>query len=123
MSLKVTGIADCRAVLGPSQNMRAYQLQPGTSDYVTGGYPITAAQVDMQYLFGAWVIACDNAEAIAYAAYFVLAAGAFGTTPKPQTSIKLLVTIPSFSGTGRNQEILPGTDLSACTWFAEFLGY
>src|ERR1700676_2652411 len=112
MSLTVTGIADCRAMLGPSQWLRGYQLQPGVSDYVTGGYVIQAGAGDMGFLFGAWVMAVDNAEGIAYNINFVFAAGAFGTTPIPQTSIKMMFTQPSFSGTGANNEIPNGTNLT-----------
>ena len=123
MALTITGIPDCRAALGPSQMARAYQLAPGTSDYVTGGYVINAAQVDLEFLFGAWKIAVDNQFAVAYGSEFVLPAGSFGTTPKPSKTINLLVTQPNFSGAGRNEEILPGTNLSGVYWWAYFIGY
>lgn len=123
MALTITGIPDCRALLGESNWLRGYQLAPGTSDYTTGGYVINAKQVDLYRIFGAYIIAVDDQFAVTYNSYFVLGAGAFGTTPQPQTSINLLVTQPNFSGAGRNEEILPGTNLSGVYWWAVFQGY
>ena len=129
MALTITHIPECDAMLGPAQRMRGYQLKPGTSDYVTGGYPITAGVGGtnnlggFEFLFGAWVIAVDNAEAIAYNIEFVFAAGAFATTPVPQSTIYMMFTQPTFSGTGANNEIPVGTNLSGVYVWAEFLGY
>ena len=85
MAIKVTGIGDCRAMLGPSQWLRAYELD-GDNSYPTGGWPITATQVDLEFIFGAWIIAWNAASAL-YLSQFVQVAGAFGTTTAPQTSI------------------------------------
>ena len=124
MALTITGVADCRAVLGPSQSLRTYQLAPGVSDYVTGGYPITAASVDMVEVFGAWIIA-RNAAAEIFEAQFILAAGAFGTAPSPQTTIYLRVLeVVSSSGSYYEfGEVANGYNLTGFDYFAAFLGY
>ena len=123
MALTITGVPDCRAMLGPSQWLRTYQLSPGVSDYVAGGYPITAASVDMVDLFGAWIIA-QNAAAEHLYPVFVLPAAAFGTTPTPQATIYLEVKeVVSSGAIYAFSEITVGTNISGFNWFAAFLGY
>ena len=87
MSLTITGIPDCRASLGPSQDLKAYQLQPGTADYPSGGYPIllspvSGAQISIAALYGAWIIG-GNSAAASYDPHFVFPAAVFGTNPGP----------------------------------------
>src|ERR1035438_4608612 len=124
MALTITGVPDCRAMLGPSQWLRTYQLSPGISDYVAGGYPITAASVDMVELFGAWIIA-QNAAAEHLYPVFVLPAAAFGPIPPltpspiPQTTIYLEVKETISSGAiYAFSEITVGTNISGFVWRA-----
>jgi hypothetical protein len=130
MALTITRIPDCRAALGPSQNLIGFQLTPAAGDtYPTGGYVLTAGGGgtnnlgEFEFIFGAWQIACDHQIAIAYETNFVLASGAFGSVPAPQTSINMLLTQPYFSGTGANNEIPNGTNLSGAYWWIEVLGF
>ena len=68
-----------------------YIIQPGSSDYPTGGYALSALNARLKYIHGAQVVAC-NAAAAVYVAQPIFAAGFFSTTlPAPQTSIKLMV--------------------------------
>ena len=123
MALTITGVPDCRAMLGPSQWLRAYQLAPGVSDYPAGGYPITAAQVDLSFLFGAWIIAQNSAAEHLYPV-FLFPAAAFGTTPTPQQTIYLEVKEIIASGAiYAFAELTAGTNISGFDWFAYFIGY
>ena len=115
MTLTITGVPDCRAVLGPSQSLRAYQCTPGTSDYPSSGYVVQASQIDMQYIFGAAVIA-QNAAAALYAVKPVLPSSSFGSNPAPGTSILLEVT-------QNDSQAAVNTNLGSCQWIIEFLGY
>lgn len=95
MSLTITGVPDCRANLGPSQELKAYQLQPGTADYPSGGYPIygalaTTPSITIEFIYGAWIIG-GNATGASYDPQFVLPASSFGTTPMPATQINMKI--------------------------------
>ena len=91
MSLTITEVLDGAVPLGESNAIRTYQLSPGVSDYVTGGYQVTAAQLGLTRIFGAHVIA-KNASGAPYGTGVVFPAGSFGTIPTPATSVNLLVT-------------------------------
>ena len=124
MALTITGVEDCRAVLGPSQDLRAYQLAPGVSDYPTGGYIITAQNVGMSLLYGAFIIA-RNAAAEIFEAQFILAGAAFGTRPQPQSSIALRVLeVATSSGSYYEfAEVANGYNLTGFEYIAYFIGY
>jgi hypothetical protein len=63
MALTISGVPDQRQYLGQSATQRVWVLAPGTSDYVTGGYIITAAMVDLLKITGGWIIG-QNAAAV-----------------------------------------------------------
>jgi hypothetical protein len=111
MALTITAVPDIKYVLGESGRFQAYDLKPSTSDYVTGGYPITASAVELGKLVGAKVM-LTNAAGIAYGASFV------GTTPltQPQTQLNLYIT-------SAGSQVAASTDLSGCEWSAIFLGW
>ena len=113
MALTITPVPDCNAALGPSQFSKSYQVVPALSDYPTGGYPITSAELGLGSIYGAKVIA-GNAAAALFTPKFVLAAGDFGANPAPDTTINMMVTVADVQE-GAN------TDLSACKWIVEFL--
>ena len=101
MSLTITGIPDCKAVLGPSQYLKGYQLQPGTADYPAGGYVIpgslaTGSNVtgsfEGEFAYGAWETA-SNAAGSLYGLSFIPASGSFGTIPGPSSTLTMLVTL------------------------------
>ena len=112
MALTITKFPDCKAALGPSQFEEGFQIAPGISDYPTGGYPITAAQLGLGNLYGARVLA-GNAAAALFTPKFVLPAGSFGTTPSTSATINMEVTVADVQQ-GAN------TDLSACKWIVKF---
>lgn len=111
MALTITKVPDSQAALGPSQFAQSFQLQPALSDYPSGGYVITAAQLGLGNLYGAWKISA-NAAAAAYGIDFVLPT--YPATPQAQASINAFVT-------SAGSQVANGTDLSACTWIVEFL--
>ena len=105
MSLTVTGIPDCKAQIGFSQFERGVQLQPGASDYPSGGYVIpnglgvgananVTGSFEGEFAYGAWIIAA-NAVAAGFGVDFVLPSGSFGATPAPGTSLTMIVTLGS----------------------------
>lgn len=116
MSLQVTPFPDIKSLLGPSWRKTKFQLHPGAvSDYPTGGYPVTAQQLEMGLISG--FDACGtNAAGKGYELVPVFPAGSFGTVPSPATSINLVVT----SG---GTEVANGTDLSGVYFLAEADGW
>ena len=99
--LTITPIADCKAVLGQSQYLRGYQLQPGSADYPSGGYVIpgslaTGSSVtgsfEGEFAYGAWETAANSAGSL-YGLSFVPATSSFATTPSPSTTMTMLVTL------------------------------
>ncbi len=109
MALTITKVPDAKAALGISQYEELFQIQPGTSDYPTGGYSITAAALGLGSLYGLWEVA-GNAAAAAYALKPVLGASSFGSNPQPATSLNLEVT----SG---DTQLSANTNIAGCTWF------
>ena len=116
MALVATRFPDVRALLGVSWQKVKFQLHPGApSDYVTGGYPLTAAQVELGLLSGA-DIQVTNAAGKLYTMVPVFPASSFGTTPQPASSINMVVTTAG-------SEVSNGTDLSSLYWMGEFDGW
>lgn len=112
MALTITKVPDAKAFLGPSQFEEVFQIQPGTSDYPTGGYAITADELGLGSLYGGWTVG-RNAAAALFEAKVVLPAGSFGANPQPASSINLEVTVADVQQ-GAN------TNLASCTWFIAF---
>ena len=121
MALTITKIPDITYYLGESGIQRAFTLKPSTSDYVTGGYPITAANVEFGRLVGGMIVG-TNSTGATYLAQFVEPSGFFGTTPAPGTQLNLKV-VDSTSGGGAFTEVSASTDLSGCSWAALVLGW
>jgi len=111
MALTITGVPDIKYVLGESGRAQAYLLQPGASDYVTGGYPITASAVELGKLVGADLLMVSGTGA-SYNVNFV------GTAPltNPQTTLNMVV----LSG---STQVAASTDLSGASFAALFLGW
>ena len=87
-------------------------IAPRISDYPTGGYPITAAQLSLGNLYGAPVLA-SNAAAALFTPKFVLPAGRSVATSSDLQPINLEVTVADVQ--------MPAvTDLSACKWSVTF---
>lgn len=115
MALTVKQFPDIKYVLGISGRLQEYVFQPGSSDYPTGGYPVTAAALELGELVGV-TICGTNAAGAPYEAKVVFPAATFGTPPQPATSFNLLVTQGGIQAPN-------GTDLSACSWAATALGW
>jgi hypothetical protein len=115
MALTLQGYPDFRAALGFANVERGFQITPGTSDYPTSGYPITANQLSLGNLYGAEVIA-GNAAAALYTPKFVLPAANLGSgaiDPSPAATINMEVV-------QADVQVASGTDLSACKWIVKF---
>lgn len=112
MALTITAVPDIKYVWGESGRAQANLFQPGPSDYVNGGYPITASAVELGKLVGASLLLTNPAGA-AYSVKFVAQ-----TSPisQEQTQINLEV----YSGT---TQVAPSTDLSGASWTALVIGW
>jgi hypothetical protein len=121
MALTITKIPDIRYYLGESGIMNGFTFKPSASDYVTNGYPITAAQVELGYLVGA-IFLGTNSTGATYLAQFVEPTALFGTTPAVGTQLNLKV-VDSTSGGGAFTEVSASTDLSGCSWAALVIGW
>jgi len=116
MALVVTPFPDIKALLGASWRKTKFQLHPGAvSDYPTGGYPITANQLEMGLLSGLTINGTNAAGAL-FQAQVVFPGSTFGTTPQPATSVNLMVTVADV-------QVANGTDLSGVYWIAEADGW
>jgi hypothetical protein len=62
MALTISFVPDSRVYLGPSNEEEVFTLAPGVSDYPTGGYIITAAQMRLLGIYGAWLIGQNAAS-------------------------------------------------------------
>lgn len=56
MALTFKKVPEQTFFIGPSAGWRVYQATPAASDYATGGYLITPAQVDMANIIGATIL-------------------------------------------------------------------
>ena len=121
MALTITKIPDVRYYLGESGVMNGFTFTPGTSDYVTGGYPVTAASVELGYLVGGIMLGTSSTGAT-YLAQFVAPTSLFGTTPAVGTSLNLKV-VDSTSGGGAFTEVSASTNLSGVNFAALMLGW
>jgi hypothetical protein len=67
LPVPIPGVQNSHALLGPGQQIKSFLIVPGTSDYVTGGYVLTCAQLGFNPTYGiqqAWISGA-NATAVA----------------------------------------------------------
>jgi hypothetical protein len=67
LATPIPGVQGSHALLGIGQQWKSFLIVPGTSDYVTGGYALTAIQLGFNPTYGiqkAWV-SLANATAVA----------------------------------------------------------
>jgi len=109
-----------RVDLGLGLVESSWLIVPGTSDYVTGGYAITATMLGYSLLQQAWVSEA-NATATGYEAFCVfalaqLAGSSMGETGYSQFLFKVdVVTTGSQVGSGGN--------LAGCKWAVTVRGF
>jgi hypothetical protein len=115
MALQITHIADTLQPLGTPGAQRLILLQPGSSDYPSSGYPITALAAGLGNLYGAWIVS-GNAAAANYSPKFVLSGypSTFPSTYPPATAALYMEVVQA------DVQVGVGTDLSQCSWIAEF---
>jgi len=101
MALTLTRIPDCQQSAGPSQVEVGFQLQPGASDYPSGGYVIPGAlatgtgvsgNFGAEFTYGVQLIA-SNAAGAAFVPEFILPAGSFGSNPAPSQTVTMAVAL------------------------------
>lgn len=126
MALTITKVPDCGFLAGQSQRIPCYQLAPGVSDYPAGGYPITSDDVEMEFIFGAWIIA-QNDDAQHLYPVFVFPDVAFTPippAPMPQKTIYLQVKeIVSSGQIYAFSELSQGDNISGFFYWAYVVGY
>lgn len=122
MALTIKGIPDARASLGISNADKFFALAPGTSDYVTGGYVISASAVEFLKLFGASIWG-QNAAAVTAGYIWMINAG----TANPPLAGLSQVTLQAFgitTGTpGTLVEAAASTNFTGVVITALFRGY
>jgi len=111
MALTITLVPETQQAVGPARFNRQAQLTPGLSDYPTGGYPVTGAQLGIGNLWGATTLN-TNSQTAPYTINYVLST--YPTTPAPCPALFAKI---SSSGT----ELTANTNLSGCAWIAEFM--
>ena len=123
MALNIKHFPDIRASVGPSYRIEHAVLQPAAADYISGGYLVTADNVELGKLVGADIVGTNSAGAN-YNASFVFPAASLTTAvpPAPAASVLLKVT-QSAGAAGPLAEVAAGTDLSGVTWLARFIGW
>lgn len=116
------GIQGSRIFHGPDLQEDSFLIVPGTSDYVTNGYVITAIAARMLKIQRAWVSAF-NATATGYTPQCVFpiaqmgaVAGGAGFTGYSQFLFKLLVVTTGV-------EVANGANLTGAVWAVTVLGY
>jgi hypothetical protein len=100
MALTLKIIPEQHFDIGPSAGWRAFQATPAASDYATGGYLITPAQVGMYMIVGATVIGQKYAATGAVQWVISQPAASFGTTPVLSTTGVYLTALQSAASTG-----------------------
>jgi hypothetical protein len=116
MALVATRFPDVRALLGPSWQKVKFQLHAGApSDYPTGGYPLTASQVELGLISGIDITA-TNLAGILYSMIPVFPASSFGTPPQPASTVNMVVVTAG-------AQVANLTDLTALYWVAEVDGW
>jgi hypothetical protein len=113
MALTITPVPDIKYVWGESGRAQAYNLQPAANDYPTGGYVITASQVELGKLVGLDLLfTSGTGNSLLYSVVFI----ATGPLTNPQTQVNMVV---SLGGT----QIANGVDLSGTSWSVLAIGW
>jgi hypothetical protein len=125
MALTVAGIQGSHSYLGPGLQWKKYLLTPGTSDYTTGGYAITATQLGFLPTYGiqsAWVSLANATAAatwnvIPLVTFVQIGGVATGAGTEGYTQILLYVYVLA---TGA--QVSSGGSLSGSVWQLEVIG-
>lgn len=117
MALTITSVPDQRAYLGESMEAQIFMLAPGTADYALGGYIITAAQVKLAKITGAWIIGINAAGITAADLWmFTLAQLNPPIAGLPQIALQAFNLVPLVEESAAH-------DFSGTIITAAFLGY
>jgi hypothetical protein len=111
MALTITGVPDFHDVWGKFR-AQGVLLQPSASDYVTGGYPITASQVELGKLIGASLLFSNPAGQL-FTTNFV---AQLNPISQAQTQVNMVV----LSG---GTQVAASTDLSGASFTALMIGW
>lgn len=110
---------ESRAYYGIGQMSDIILIQPGVSDYTTGGYILTAIAARMTHFIGATVVGM-NAAANAYYVDIIFPATSFGVglAPTPATSIAFQIFVAATV-----TEVANGFNLTGTDWLLRVNGY
>jgi hypothetical protein len=110
---------ESRAYYGIGQMSDTMLIQPGVSDYTTGGYILSAINLRMTHMIGAYVVGC-NAAANLYNVFILFPATSFGVglAPTPAVSIAFQIFVESTS-----TEVANGFNLTGTNWLLAVHGY
>jgi hypothetical protein len=109
MALTITPVPDSEVALGPSRFNKQFQVQPGLSDYPSGGYPLVGSALGLGNLWGA-ERENGNIASAAYGVTFVLST--YPTIPAPCPAMFMVVT-------SSGSQVAGNTNLQSCTWIIE----
>jgi len=118
------GVQGARAVIGPGIWQDTFVIAPGTSDYVTGGYSISALSLRLNPTYGiqsAWVSGC-NSTAQAYIVNPTLAIAQMGAVTtgagfEGYSSILFYVVVLATQA-----QVASGGNLTGCVWLLTVQG-
>jgi hypothetical protein len=125
----LAAVQGARIVLGPGIWEDTFVIAPGTSDYVTGGYSITAAALRLNPTYGimsAWVSGC-NAAANGYVVQPTLVIAQIGATAagagfEGYSSILFWVGWTGAALSGVLAQVGSGQNLTGCIWLLTVRG-
>jgi len=126
MAVTVSGIQGSKFYLGPDLVGDAKLIVPGTSDYVTGGYAITAQLCGFGHLQQAWVSGGNSTA-------FPSSGGWYAVCVFPIVQFGAVATGAGFTGytqflfkvyvASTGVEAASGTNLTGNVWSVMLLGY
>jgi hypothetical protein len=120
ITIPLPEVPESRVYQGIGSQLAIFLINPGVSDYVTGGYVLNAALFGMTHITGADIVAMNAIAASTYNAIIVFPATYFPAPPAlpaPATSINFLVQ--SAFGT----EVINGFNLTLADWAIRVVGY
>jgi hypothetical protein len=125
----IPAVQGARIVLGPAIWEDTYLIVPGTSDYVTGGYVITALSLRCYSVNGimcAWVSG-QNSTAAGYVPQVTLALAQIGATStgagfEGYAQLKFQVFLTGTASGDVLNEAGSGANLTGCVWLLTVRG-
>lgn len=125
MALSIYVVQDSRVALGPELWQQNFLLAPGTSDYVTGGYVVTAANVGFK-LIQAVDVLNTNTTGLTWIAQALFTFSTMSVTDHGITNTVGVSGYSSFNlwmGTAIGTQANSSANLSGAIWQVMIYGY